>query len=212
MINLEKLERGTLPDAVGELMARSGGFNVPADYFRATGMPAPVPGSPLRRRQRWPLYATIAAGATLVGLVGAIAAHSTSSPAQTVPAGLVVTATAIAPTPAPVAVIAPTAVSVTRPTHEVLLSVSPGDATVTRDGSNLGQQPIVLHMADGENATLVVARKGYKTKSVTVDGIKPRQSLSLEPLGSAAPRPPTASTGPALGIDDVGDPFANKKR
>src|SRR6202142_3191929 len=79
VVDLEKLEPGTMPDAVGEMMARSGGFNVPADYFRATGMPAPVPGSPLMQRQRWPLYATIAAGATLVGLVGGIlAARSTN--------------------------------------------------------------------------------------------------------------------------------------
>src|ERR1700691_4861722 len=30
--DLDKLERGLLPDAVHEMMARSGGFNVPADY------------------------------------------------------------------------------------------------------------------------------------------------------------------------------------
>src|SRR5450755_161129 len=62
--DLEKLERGVLPDAVHEMMARSGGFNVPADYFRSSAMPAPVPGSPATRVPRWPLFAVIAAVAT----------------------------------------------------------------------------------------------------------------------------------------------------
>src|SRR5258708_20116305 len=47
LADLEKLERGLLPDAVHEMMARSGGFNVPADYFRSSAMPAPVPPDPL---------------------------------------------------------------------------------------------------------------------------------------------------------------------
>ena len=174
-------------------------------------MPAPVPGSPHMRRRRWPLYATIAAGATLVGLVGVVVARSTNSPAQTLPVGLVATATAIPPAPvvAPVAVPVASEVPVAPATHEILVSVAPGDATVTRDGSDLGQQPIVLHMADGERATLVIARKGYKTKSVTIDGAKPRQTLSLDPVGGSAPRPTSPSTNGS--IDDVGDPFAKKR-
>src|SRR5580698_4843902 len=68
--DLEKLEHGVLPDAVGEMMARSGGFNVPADYFRSSAMPAPVPGEPAQARKRWPLYATIAAVATGAMVVG----------------------------------------------------------------------------------------------------------------------------------------------
>src|SRR5579863_8760270 len=67
--DLDKLEHGVLPDAVGEMMARSGGFNVPADYFRSTAMPAPVPASPSVPMKRWPLYAVIAAVATGVGVV-----------------------------------------------------------------------------------------------------------------------------------------------
>jgi len=73
--DLERLERGILPAAVGEMMARSGGFNVPADYFRASAMPEPVPGSPLVPKKRWPLYATIAAVATLVGVVAVVVAR-----------------------------------------------------------------------------------------------------------------------------------------
>src|ERR1019366_8552879 len=81
--DLERLERGTLPDAVGEMMARTGGFNVPADYFRAHGMPAPVPATPHEPKKRWPLYATIGAVGTLVGIVAVVLARSPSTPAQT---------------------------------------------------------------------------------------------------------------------------------
>ena len=53
IVDLEKLEQGVLPDAVGEMMARSGGFNVPADYFRSSAMPV-VYGA---RKSFWPLSA-----------------------------------------------------------------------------------------------------------------------------------------------------------
>src|SRR5271165_2665790 len=70
--DLDKLDKGLLPDAVQEMMARSGGFNVPADYFRSSGMPAPVPASPALPKTRWPLYAVIAAVATGIGVVGVV--------------------------------------------------------------------------------------------------------------------------------------------
>jgi tRNA A-37 threonylcarbamoyl transferase component Bud32 len=214
VLDLEKLERGTLPDAVGEMMGRSGGFNVPADYFRPSAMPEVVPGSPRARPGRWPLYATIAAVATLVGIVGVVIARSATSPAQTRSAGLVVTATSIpaAPAPASAAVqvaAAPEASVAHAAPHEVLVTVAPADATITRDGANLGPQPIVLHMTDGETATLVIARKGFKTKSVTVDSARPRQTLALDAVGGSAPKASTAAAGGSA-IDDVGDPFAKK--
>jgi tRNA A-37 threonylcarbamoyl transferase component Bud32 len=219
--DLEKLEHGTLPDAVAEMMARSGGFNVPADYFHATGMPALVPASPREGKKRWPLYATMGAVATLLGVVGVVVARSTNSGAQTAPAGLVVATTAIPPATAlaPVALpAAPVALpvapveSVARATREVLVSVVPGDATVTRDGADLGQQPFALHLADGESATLVIARKGYRTKTVKIDGSAPRQFFALDLISApVAPPRPAAAPPAAGGIDDVGDPFAKKR-
>jgi eukaryotic-like serine/threonine-protein kinase len=211
--DLEKLEHGVLPDAVGEMMARSGGFNVPADYFRSSAMPAPVPGSPARGTKRWPLYAAIAAVASGAVLVGVVLARSASSPAETRRA---VSAAAAAPLAAPPpSVVAPevtapaTSVASAPPEQrEVVVSVTPGDATVTRDRADLGPAPLVLHLAGGEVATLVLTRKGYKTKTVKVDGSAPRESLALDPVAGPAPRPAAAAAG---GIDDVGDPFARKR-
>jgi tRNA A-37 threonylcarbamoyl transferase component Bud32 len=211
--DLEKLESGSLPEAVGEMMARSGGFNVPADYFRSSAMPAPVPASPMQARKRWPLYATISAVGTGVALMGVVLARSGNSPAQTPPvasAVVAVPALSAAPTAAPLATTAtatPT-VTVAPLMHEVLVSVSPGDATVSRDGTDLGPAPIALHLAEGETATLTVTRKGYKTRTVKVDDRTPRQLLTLDPAGGPAPKPAAAAAGG--GIDDVGDPFAKK--
>ena len=90
----------------------------------------------------------------------------------------------------------------------MLVSVAPVEATITRDGTDLGPAPVVLHLADGESATLVLTRKGYKTKTVRVDGNTPRQFLALDSAVTQAPRP--AAAPPAGGIDDVSDPFARK--
>jgi serine/threonine protein kinase len=213
--DLDKLDHGVLPDAVQEMMARSGGFNVPADYFRSTAMPAPVPASPLSPVKRWPLYAAIAAVATVLGVVAiGLVGKSSSSTAETrkpvapVAAQTVPVATAIAPSPPPAVTLAPVAT-----TREVLVSVAPSDATVTRDGKDLGPQPVELHLADGERASLVLTHKGYKPKTVTVNGNDPRQSFSLDSLypgaaANAGPKPAPAAGSRYGGIDDVGDPFA----
>ena len=67
LVDLEKLERGEVPGALGEMMARSGGFNVPADYFRVSAMPAPVPGMPagVPQRGRLSLFITMGIVATV---------------------------------------------------------------------------------------------------------------------------------------------------
>jgi eukaryotic-like serine/threonine-protein kinase len=213
--DLEKVERGVLPTAVDEMMARSGGFNVPADYFRSAAMPAPVPGSPPERKKRWPLYATIGAVGTLVGVMAVVTvARSPSSVAQTPPAGIVVPAPAVAApmqsaAAAPVETIAPAAAPVLAK-HEVIVSAVPADATVTRDGADLGQQPVVLQLADGESASIVIAHKGYKPKTVKVTSGEPKVAFQLEPAfaASAPTRPAPAARAGGMTVDDVGDPFA----
>jgi len=213
--DLEKLEKGLLPDAVHEMMARSGGFNVPADYFRSGAMPAPVPASPLVPKKRWPLYAVIAAVGTVVGVIavgviarsGSSAAHPETAPAAPATAAAVPTASA------PATVAAPPAPSAAPALHEVLVSVVPTDATLTRDGKDLGGAPVALRLADGQTATIVVSRKGYKTKRITLDAMQAKQTVTLEPLSSpragGAARPAGGNAGFG-GVDDVGDPFAKK--
>jgi hypothetical protein len=97
--------------------------------------------------------------------------------------------------------------------HEVLVSVIPTDATLTRNGKDLGSSPVALHLAEGESTTVVVAHKGFKTKTVTIDGGDAKVAVTLEgvfgppPRGGAGGGTPRPAGG---GIDDVGDPFAKK--
>src|SRR3954471_19205715 len=84
ILEFDKMSAGGVPDAVPEMMSRSGGFNVPADYFAKPQMPAPVPASPAseRRKSKWPLIAGLAGVAAAIAIVGAIFAKSSQSRAQ----------------------------------------------------------------------------------------------------------------------------------
>jgi len=212
--DLEKLERGLLPDAVQEMMARSGGFNVPADYFRSSGMPAPVPASPAGvPKKRWPLVAVIAAVATGLGIIGVVMARGGSSTANTLPA-TATTASAqpvVPPVPSVPAVLVAPSASAAVVKHEVLVSVVPDSATILRDGVDLGSSPVALSLADGETANLIVSRKGFVPKTIAVDGTQAKIGIKLD--RDFGPAPPAGAGGAAKkptgggGIDDVGDPF-----
>ena len=87
-LDLEKLAGGLVPDAVGEMMSRSGGFNVPNEFFKGHArMPAPVPATPSRAgKSQWPLFAGAAGVVAAVGMVVAIFTRSAASPASQPPA------------------------------------------------------------------------------------------------------------------------------
>jgi eukaryotic-like serine/threonine-protein kinase len=218
--DLEKVQNGLVPDAVPEMMARSGGFNVPADYFRSNaGMPAPVPGTPLGApRTRWGLYAGVAGIATCVGLVVLIFAKSGTTHATPRPAAIVMDSVAVPP-----AVSAPPTVNTgtvgavnsasTAPeTTEIVISVEPPDAKVTRDGNDLGALPTSLRLKPGEVVVLEVTHAGYKTQKVSLDGSQPRMLVRMEHAAAKPGKPatpkPAQQTGPAAG--DFQDPFLKK--
>ena len=231
LADLDKVEQGVLPDAVQEMMARSGAFNVPADYFRSSGsmMAVPVPADASGGSKRWPLYAVIATLAAVLGGFGAVViarSFEGGRPIQTqgsaaAPASLAPPAGA--PFPAALGGMAgdrgaqPASVSLTA--REILVSVVPSDATIARDGQPLGQSPVALYLRDGEEASLVLDHKGFKRKTVTVNSDDPKQAFTLDsiPVSVGAParaRPAAAEAAPRTApaaIDDIGDPFAPKR-
>jgi serine/threonine-protein kinase len=221
--DLLKVERNEVPDALPEMMSRSGGFNVPADYFRTgtgRGMPALVPGMPRARRARWGVYAGVAGIATAVGLVVLIFARSATTHATApVTSPLAASAAAVAQAPSAAASAsapassAASAGSASPMTMQVLVGVEPADAKVTRDGQDLGLAPIALELATGETASLVVSRAGFKAQTVKVDGTAPRVLVKLVGAGGGRPKPaagpkPAAPSG--NGITDFQDPFLKK--
>jgi serine/threonine-protein kinase len=212
--DLEKLEKGLLPDAVQELMARSGGFNVPADYFRTPSrMPPPVPASPVVPKQRWPMYAVVGGvGAILSVVIIVVARSGGDAAAHAQPVATASAAASAVPTvPATAAVTVAPPPTVAPVKRQVLLSVIPPDSTITRDGKDLGGAPVAIDLADSATATVVVSHKGYKSKTVGIDADEPKLTVTLEPV-AAAPRPGGGAPPPRRGgggVDDVSDPFAH---
>ena len=188
--DLDKVEHGMVPDAVPEMMARSGGFNVPADYFRnpskgARAGAAMVPGNPFGPKRKGILLGAVAGAILLLGVVGAFLivssirtnAHATSMPSastEIVPASQ----TAVMADP-PVITVAKTVVTVT---------TDPVDATIALDDDKNDapqQQPRTVPVGVDERVTIRVERSGYKTLKHALDGKKldphnPRVVLRLE--------------------------------
>jgi hypothetical protein len=167
------------------MMTRSGGFNVPADFFKVQGrMPAPVPATPMERaRSRWPLLAGGAGVVVAIGLVVAIFANSSPVPASSAtaqPAPPVVPAAPVGPTVAPVGA---NDFVVSTP---VALAVEPIEAEVFRDGKSLGTSPVVVDVPENTTVELELRRVGYTSQKLVLDGKKPKLMVRLEREKSAA--------------------------
>jgi len=222
--DLEKLEAGQLPDAVNEMMGRSGGFNVPADYFRSSKMPPPMPGEPagLRRgpRSKWPLIAGIAGVATAVGLVVMILARGSTTKADAITKPDISKTVPITTTTATTPPTTTTTAAVQK--KSIPISVVPSDAKIF-DGtvelkSSMGL--VGLELAPTETKTLTVSRTGYVSQTLTVKGLDDGHAIALVPIGGGPHPTATNTTHPTATSTSVGmglgpDPFATpdpKKR
>jgi hypothetical protein len=216
--DIDKLAAGNVPDAVPEMMSRSGGFNVPADYFAKPHMPEPVPASPVnqRRNSKWPLLAGLAGVAAAVAIVGGIFAKSSQSRAQ--PEGLV-SPKAAPVQPAPSVAAVPDTVTVSK---QVALAVVPAEAHVFEGEKDLGTSPVVLEVEEGKTLALTVRLEGYKDLEHSVDGSKPRETVKLEKIPTRAgftarpvPKKPElkAEAKPKKGVVEVTivDPWGNRR-
>jgi serine/threonine-protein kinase len=197
LVDIDKLKDGLVPDAVSEMMARSGGFNVPNDFFKMQGrMPAPVPATPARSGARgpWPLVAGAAGVAVAVGLVVAIFAHSSASPASSPPAP--------STAPAPEVSAAPPAAA---PSSDIVFSspvaiaVEPIEAELFRDGRSLGTSPVVVDVPEGTTVEIEVKRAGYVAQRVALDGKTGKLMVRLERGRAAAPVHGRPQAGPRPG-------------
>ncbi len=207
-LDLERLEHGQVPLAVAEMMGRSGGFNVPQDYFRnrASAMPESVPATPAGlSRSRWPLFAVVG-GALGLGLLGVTWAIATSKPSRATTGESHATAAASAPAtgfaagapPADPSVAAPPAAEAPR---EVLLSFEPADTKLFRGDVALDGPPFAVNLKKGESVELVAKRAGYKDTPVVLDDRSERRMLVKLPslYAGAKPVKPSGPPAPATG-------------
>lgn len=185
--DFERLRKGLVPDAVGEMMSRSGGFNVPADFLK-TGLPV-VPATPaeMLRRKPWPLYAGIAGVAAAVAIVVAIFAFGSLSTAS-MGKGATTGSSAVASS-APVAVTAaPTvAVAASAPAREVMIIADPLTSDIEVDGRKLGPSPQSVSVPAGKTLQVVVSHAGYGEQTFTLDGSELRKEVKLKQKGAKGP-------------------------
>ena len=189
IVDLDKLKAGGVPDAVPEMMSRSGGFNVPADYFAKPHMPEPVPASPAsqRRKSKWPLIAGLTGVVAAVAIVGAIFAKSSQSRAQPDPS--INAKPLVAEPAAPTSAASQESLTLTK---QVALAITPGEAHVFQGDKDLGNSPVLIEVEEGKTLSLIARMEGYKDLDIAVDGSKPRESFKLDRLpaahGYVAPR------------------------
>jgi serine/threonine-protein kinase len=207
--DLALLRGGGVPGAVAEMMARSGGFNVPHDYFK------PKPGivsaaSPSSKRAPYPRTLWIAGAASAVGLVIAIFVIGGSSTGHeqgtTSPPAL--PATQAPATTAPAAI----------KKNTVALAAFPQTAM-----AYLGDKPIQLpswiDVDEGQSVTLEIRADGYVSQSIKLDGTEQRKIVTLakeeasKPVPSGRPGVGRSPAGPSTGKSNSGsteirDPWA----
>ena len=163
--------RGEVPQAVTEMMARSGGFNVPHDFFKPAAQ-AILPATPMKSRSPWPRYVWVAGALAAVGIVALILANGSDTGATPATSG------EAAPIPASV----PTATA--KPevkTKSVALAASPESAVAVRDGKEL-TLPTVIDVEEGASVELEVRAAGYQTMKLSIDGSQPSTMVKLLPI------------------------------
>jgi serine/threonine-protein kinase len=184
--DLEKVEQGEHPAALAEMMARSGAFPIPGDYFRPSAMPTPLPATPpsSRRRSRAPLFIAMGAVATIgiAALAVSLARTGTSSAQNSVPSSA--RAQSTQPLPGSTGSAAASASS-TVPADQpklvsVTLAVSPVTAKVVVDGattnlnlpsSGVAANGMVELKVDPSSPMLLdVSAPGYAPAQVRADG------------------------------------------
>ena len=204
--DLERLEKGQMPEAVSEMMARSGVFNIPTDYFDTKpSIHNITAGAPAEKRKRWGVIAGLAGIVAAVAIVALILSFGSASNATvTTPsasAAIPVGAPAASATTAP-AVVAPPV----KPSKTVQVIAVPLDAEVFVGGEKVSKSPAVLSVPEGEKLTVEVRLEGFATKEIVVDGKRARVEVKLTKL-------PTKGGGAkSSGGSDVTDPWAKKRR
>jgi serine/threonine-protein kinase len=208
--DLQRFGGGTAPIAVSEMVARSGGFSVPPDFWKQ-----PVSGAQPGLTKRWPIVVGVLAAAAVLGVIVFSSGENKAIPS-------------VKPEATPVAPIAqevapPTAPEQVTITSQVVLAVEPLTAHVFQGDKDLGSSPVVVQVPEGEKVDVQVRQEGYKPATLTLDGSKQKLSIALEPSKPryAAPaRPGTAAKpatpeehkkprpGPQIGGGEIVNPWA----
>jgi serine/threonine-protein kinase len=189
--DLKRFGAGTVPNAVSEMVARSGGFSVPADFWKqADSGRAQSPTA-----KHWPI---LLAAVVIAGALALFLASGQEQPVATVQPAVVPAAP-----PATQEAVPPAAPEQLTITSQVVLAVEPLTAHVFQGDKDLGSSPVVIDVPEGDKVEVEVRLEGYKPETLTLDGSKQKLSIALEPIKQrhAAPARP-ALARPAAPNED----------
>ena len=191
--DLDKASKGQVTSAVHEMMARSGGFNVPHDYFKPEAkQKAIVPATPSSAPRRWSpvVWAVGAVGAlAIVAGIFALSSRGDANDAKTP-----------APPPAPTATPTETAVATAAPTQSaapaqttaataaptsaakklvVMLTASKTPKAKVVVGDLTHELPHNLEVEEGKPLEVEVRADGFAPQKLTVDGKQAKLDVKL---------------------------------
>ena len=196
--DIRKYQADGVPLAVSEMMARSGSFNVPADYFKATSA-ALVPGSPQGPRKRLgPRYVALAGIAAAILIVVLVLMRDSTTTAETTSAN----PAASPPEPQPTA--AQQTAEVSTPNEiAVLVYAEPTTAVAVIDGDEVNL-PETFPVINGVDFNLEIRAEGYVSQQIVLDGTQAKVRIKLDKDVTKAgtrPRPhtPNRHTGKGKG-------------
>lgn len=219
--DLERLQSGQVPLAVGEMMERSGGFHLPPGFFQPPPESAPVSHMEAitdfepPKKSRWPLYAgmitpVLVAAGILVAQNRAAAPDSFAATSHL---------QHVAPAEELAAAVQPASPADTF--KEVILSVEPVEAHAYVGDRDLGTAPIIVKVPEGETLQVEIRQNGFKSESLDLDGseeklavklkrlprpTKPKSASSPAPISKPRPAPPPKKKR-AIGGSEIVDPW-----
>ena len=173
---------GGIPKAVHEMMARSGNFNVPADYFKsaqAAVLPATPPAGP-RRRASTMLWASL----VVVGVAVAaffVLRQSLGTNAQEASAAAPMPSAAPSPPASPA-----TSSGAPVPTRDVAVAAEPSDGAYAIVAGERRDLPTVVRVPEGQSVSVEVGRDGFEPQTITLDGAAASKLVKLTKLASAS--------------------------
>jgi hypothetical protein len=157
------------------MMSRTGGFDVPENYF-PDGRKTHVadPGPPKRTWIKYVAVGAVVMGATLGSVLYLVGGPNAGAGKPTVQP------TAAVPPPAP-----------TQGKIIVALATDPATAVGYRDGQPF-KMPVSVEIEPGKPVVFEIKAEGYEAQTVKLDGSEPSKTVKLTPLPSA-----TATTVPS---------------
>lgn len=207
--DFDRFSAGEIPEAVNDLAHRTEEFSIPDDYFQMAAAAGIVPGQLVGRRHNWLLYMGVAGALAAMGIVAAIFAQGfgdtsdRNSPTDPVRSGSE-TATLPQATREANAQGPSTPPTTLKVVYKVILATEPAKALVNLGDKNLGPSPVLIEIEEGKPVTLEVTKKGYKPRTVTVDGTDLKPTVRLDAITSARPpasKPKKATPSP-IGLSD----------